>query len=186
MCCLTGQLGLADLGPVEPSSRNKRLPGMPWRRALQLSLLLGSLHGCGGIPGTYSHSPESPTEYANRKSALYDQYHDWKGTKYRYGGMSKNGVDCSGFVYLTFRSKFGVELPRMTLNQSQTGEGISRRELKTGDLVFFRTGSSKRHVGIYMEKRMFLHASSSNGVMLSSLDNNYWASKYWKARRVVD
>ncbi len=156
-----------------------------WPHVLLYVLLIGFLNGCGGLSGPRSHAPSHSAENTSRKSVLYQQYHDWKGTSYRYGGLSKSGVDCSGFVYLTFRSKFGKDLPRSTLYQSQSGEGVSQRELKTGDLVFFLTGSSKRHVGIYVEDRVFLHASTSKGVMLSSLDNSYWASSYWKARRVV-
>ncbi len=156
-----------------------------WPHVLLYVLLLGFLSGCGGLSGPRSHAPPHSVENTSRKSVLYQQYQDWKGARYRHGGLSKGGVDCSGFVYLTFRSKFGVDLPRTTLYQSQSGMGVSQRELKTGDLVFFRTGSSKRHVGIYLEDRIFLHASTSKGVMLSSMDNVYWASSYWKARRVV-
>ena len=120
----------------------------------------------------------------SRKAALYRHYHEWKGTEYRLGGMSKEGIDCSAFVYLTYRSKFGITLPRTTRHQSTRGVPIPQQKLQTGDLVFFKTGVNNRHVGIFLEDRKFLHASSSKGVMISSLDNNYWAGKYWTARRI--
>lgn len=115
---------------------------------------------------------------------LYSQYAEWGGTKYRLGGTDKDGIDCSGFTYVTFVTRFGVRLPRTTSLQVQLGSSVPRRDLQPGDLVFFRTGFKSRHVGIYTGNRRFLHASTSRGVMLSSLDNPYWRGKFWKARRI--
>ena len=112
------------------------------------------------------------------------QHREWKGTPYRYGGLSKRGVDCSGFVYLTYRNKFGINLPRSTEQQSRTGTPISKQQLTAGDLVFFKTGFSKRHVGIYLGNSKFLHASTSQGVTISNMNNVYWRKKYWKAQRI--
>jgi len=102
----------------------------------------------------------------------------------KFGGMSKRGVDCSGFVYLTYRSKFGIDLPRTTDLQSSVGKKIARNNLQAGDLVFFKTGFFRKHVGIYVEDRKFMHASASRGVMVSSLDEEYWADSYWMAKRI--
>ena len=118
------------------------------------------------------------------KNKLYSQYNNWKGVKYRMGGLTKSGIDCSGFVYRTFRSQFGVNIPRTTKLQSSTGKIISKNKLQPGDLVFFKTSTKVRHVGIYLENNNFLHASTSRGVMISKLDNIYWKSKYWKAHRL--
>jgi cell wall-associated NlpC family hydrolase len=118
------------------------------------------------------------------KQQLYRQHKQWQGVKYRIGGLSKSGIDCSGFVHVTYRSKLGVTLPRTTKLQSDLGRSVKQHDLKAGDLVFFKTGLFVRHVGIYVEKRRFLHASTSRGVTISSLDNPYWRSKYWKARRI--
>ncbi|MGB0467487.1 MAG: NlpC/P60 family protein [Pontibacterium sp.] len=117
------------------------------------------------------------------KRALMMQYSDWKGTQYRYGGMSKQGVDCSAFVLLTYQSRLGQRLPRTTLLQSRIGSPVSRRELRAGDLVFFKTSYKVRHVGIFIGDAQFLHASTSKGVTISSLDNNYWSARYWMAKR---
>ena len=117
-------------------------------------------------------------------TALNQQYVDWRHVKYRMGGLSKSGIDCSGLVYKTYRKKFGIDLPRSTEYQSKTGQAIKRNQLKAGDLVFFKTGISRRHVGIYMEKGNFLHVSSSRGVKISNLENSYWRSKYWTSRRL--
>lgn len=115
---------------------------------------------------------------------LVAHYQEWAGTPYRAGGLSQRGVDCSGFVYLTFRDQLGRDLPRTTQEQLRQGKRVARTELDTGDLVFFRTGFKTRHVGIYLGDNQFLHASSSRGVMISSLSNNYWDRAFLQGRRV--
>ena len=118
------------------------------------------------------------------KKLLYDQHREWKGVKYKDNGLSKKGVDCSGLVHLTFRDKFGRNIPRTTSRLLKSGKAISKKNLRPGDLVFFKTGFKKRHVGIYVEKKKFLHASTSRGVTISRLDNVYWKAHYWQARRL--
>lgn len=117
---------------------------------------------------------------------LNDQLHTWRGTPYRYGGMSRSGIDCSGFVLTTFRDKFALQLPRMTSQQAKVGMRIDKDELAPGDLVFFKTGSGENglHVGIYDTDNHFIHASTSQGVVRSSLDNVYWRKNFWQARRI--
>ncbi len=118
------------------------------------------------------------------KKVLYSQFQDWESVQYELGGQSKNGVDCSGFVYVTYQKKFGLTLPRTTKLQSTIGRVVDQWHLEAGDLVFFKTGPMKRHVGMYLDNRQFLHVSASKGVMISSLDNPYWSEKYWKSNRV--
>ena len=122
----------------------------------------------------------------NIKQALYAQFSAWKSVNYRLGGLSKNGIDCSGLVYLTFRDNFGIELPRTTEQQLLSGETVDdQTDLKVGDLVFFKTGIWQRHVGIYLEQNKFLHVSTRKGVIISHLDNPYWRKRYWQAVRVL-
>ncbi|PKH26512.1 endopeptidase [Enterobacterales bacterium CwR94] len=117
---------------------------------------------------------------------LNEQLSQWHGTPYRYGGMSPRGVDCSGFVYLTFRDRFDLQLPRTTVAQTDIGTRIEKEDLLPGDLVFFKTGSGENglHVGIYDTDNQFIHASTSRGVIRSSLDNVYWRKAFWQARRI--
>lgn len=116
---------------------------------------------------------------------LLDFYSEWEGVEYKLGGDSKNGIDCSGFTQKAFKEKFNMTMPRTTTMQSQVGKEIDKSELKSGDLVFFKTGDIN-HVGIYLENGMFIHASTKTGVTISELDNSYFSKSYWKAQRVID
>ena len=118
------------------------------------------------------------------KNVLNQQYADWRHVKYRLGGLSSEGIDCSGLVYRTYRAEFGVDVPRSTEYQSKVGKPVNKKQLKAGDLVFFKTGITTRHVGIYIDKGDFLHVSSSRGVMISNMKNPYWSNTYWKSRRL--
>ena len=129
----------------------------------------------------YIPPEKTPTEKLLEK--LLAQHQEWKGTRYRMGSLSKTGVDCSGFVLLTFRNQFGVELPRSTRDQHKLGQDVKRDQLTAGDLVFFHTGRYD-HVGIYLENDQFLHASTRAGVKISSLSDAYWKKRYWKAKRL--
>lgn len=113
------------------------------------------------------------------------QAEDWKGVPYRAGGLSKAGIDCSGLVHVTYRSVFNLAVPRTTKSLARVGSRVGRGRLRPGDLVFFRTGLRKRHVGIYVADGEFLHASTSRGVTISSLNEDYWDESYRGARRVL-
>lgn len=115
---------------------------------------------------------------------LLQHLEEWQGVPYRYGGMSRSGIDCSGFVALTFRTQFGIHLPRTTAAQIKEGKFVERTKLQAGDLVFFRPERNRRHVGIYLSDGEFIHSGTSLGVGKSSLDNPYWAKRYLQARRV--
>ncbi len=121
---------------------------------------------------------------AEVKHVLNQQHAEWRRVKYRLGGLSSKGIDCSGLVYRTYRSKFGINVPRSTRYQSQVGKHVNKSQLKAGDLVFFKTGITTRHVGMYIDKGDFLHVSSSRGVMISNIENPYWSNTYWKSRRL--
>ena len=117
-------------------------------------------------------------------NGLHRQYAQWKGTRYQFGGLSNKGIDCSGFVHVTFKKQFSINLPRTTVEQKSLGSEVLRKSLQVGDLVFFKTGKRFYHVGIYLKDDHFLHVSSSKGVMISSLDNIYWNKRYLLSRRL--
>lgn len=123
--------------------------------------------------------------YSAVKSSLYQAHSSWEGTPYKFGGTSSRGIDCSAFMQIVFDDYFGIELPRNTKRQMYAGTGVRRSALKTGDLVFFKTGRKTLHVGVLVEEDEFLHASTSQGVTISSMDDYYWKSRYLAGRRVV-
>ena len=109
-------------------------------------------------------------------------------TPYKYGGNSENGIDCSAFTQQVYDNTLGVKLPRSAGAQYKTGEKISSKtSLQFGDLIFFDTRSSSYpgHVGIYIGENMFAHASLSQGVIVSSLKSNYYATRFIGARRYI-
>jgi len=145
-------------------------------------LILYSLTACGGV----QHSPP-PVKISKSDSPivqkLHAHYNEWRGVRYHEGGQSKNGVDCSGFVQLAYKHKLKKNIPRSTELMSNSGKSVQMKNMRPGDVVFFKTGWKKRHVGIYIGKGEFIHASSSRGVMKSKLRNPYWSDAYWMSRR---
>ncbi|WP_284204939.1 NlpC/P60 family protein [Psychromonas marina] len=117
---------------------------------------------------------------------LRKEFSKWQGTPYRLGGNSKKGIDCSALVQNIYRDSFNITLPRTTETQVEQGYLVYRNQLQIGDLVFFKTGWNTRHVGIYIGNEEFIHASTSQGVITSSLNNVYWKPRYWQAKRILD
>ena len=117
--------------------------------------------------------------------AIEKEAKKWLGTKYKYGGTTRKGVDCSGLVMEVYRVVFGVKLPRNSAEQSRFCKEIKKKDLKKGDLVFFSINSSLvNHVGIYLEDGKFIHASRK-GVVISNLNENYYKKHYQTAGRVT-
>ncbi len=129
--------------------------------------------------------PQSVSPALIRK-ALLDEHQRWVGTPYVLGGTTHRGIDCSALMQHIFGEAFAFELPRTTEEQVLEGNRIAEQNLKAGDLVFFQPPGPYNHVGVYVGDGYFLHASSSQGVKLSRLDNVYWKRYYWQARRPVE
>ena len=122
---------------------------------------------------------------AKLKSKAVQQALRLRGSRYRYGGTSRGGFDCSGFTSYVY-SRLGVRLPHSSSAQFGCGRPVSRGDLKPGDLVFFgRGGRYVGHVGIYVGDNRFVHASNpSRGVVVDSMGSAYYARNYRGARRV--
>lgn len=132
--------------------------------------------------------PISNTDKEDQKNMLfYAELAGWLDVPYKYAQMSKSGTDCSGFVYQVYKKIYNLDLPRSTAGLSTYKiPKIGQNNLKTGDLVLFATGKNKKtinHVGIYLKNRKFIHASTSRGVIVSSLDENYYKKAYVTAKR---
>jgi cell wall-associated NlpC family hydrolase len=114
---------------------------------------------------------------------LLEGIDQWYGTRYRLGGTTKKGVDCSAFVGAIYASVFGIALPRTAREQYKYCRRVQRTELQEGDLVFFNTHGGVSHVGIYLQNNKFVHASVSNGVTISDLYDPYYLQRYVGAGR---
>lgn len=110
---------------------------------------------------------------------LLKSYTNWKGTKYQLGGDSKEGIDCSGLTRRIYREVYGIELPRRTYEQVKIGSGIERKDLKPGDIVYFKPEGTGSHTAVYLGETLFINASTAKGVVISTLENTYW-NKYFE------
>jgi len=112
---------------------------------------------------------------------------EWWGTRYCMGGSSKNCIDCSAFTQEVMRSVYGVQLPRTAQEQYDASQKVDLQDLKQGDLVFFHSGrrGGISHVGVYIANNKFVHASTSGGVTISDLNDNYWRAKFKGGGRVL-
>lgn len=119
---------------------------------------------------------------------LYIEAANWIGTPYRYGGTTKKGVDCSGLTMSIYRTVYKKKLSRNSEEQRDKDcQRVLKRNLREGDLVFFHNGKKKRrasHVGIYLKDGRFIHASTSVGVVVSSLNERYYSSHWLQGGRV--
>ncbi|MFC1235554.1 NlpC/P60 family protein [Vibrio sp. F74] len=143
------------------------------------------LTACSSKKQSTELSNSAQSVFLEDSNVIYKQpYNTWQGTPYKYGGTNKNGIDCSAFVQAIYLEAENQHLPRTTYAQSKLGVEIKLGKAQSGDLVFFKTGRKDRHVGIYLGDNKFMHASTSKGVIISRLNNPYWASVFWQVRRI--
>ncbi|MCC5815060.1 MAG: C40 family peptidase [Leptospira sp.] len=124
-------------------------------------------------------------------ASLYTVVNGWIGTRYKFGGNTKAGVDCSGFtLHVLIDPKIGVPkgfVPRRATPQASLGSLVQNRNMQAGDLVFFSASPNQTkitHVGLVMKNRDFSHASSTRGVVIQSLDSKWWKERYVTSRRI--
>ena len=138
---------------------------------------------CSTIQFKYAQILNKDVELVTNKS-LFNFIDEWWATRYRYGGTSKKGIDCSSYTRHLLNEVFGLVLPRTAREQYAVCSRVNREDLLEGDLVFFNTRGGVSHVGVYLGEGYFTHSSSSAGVTISSLDDNYYSKKYIGGGRV--
>ena len=118
----------------------------------------------------------------NDNHALYVESAQWLGVPYRNGGTTEQGIDCSGLTSAIYKKVYRKSLERNSDDQRKKDcRKVKKSKLREGDLVFFHNGRKKKtatHVGIYLKDRKFIHASSRQGVIISTIDEDYW-EKHW-------
>ncbi|MBQ7279690.1 MAG: C40 family peptidase [Bacteroidales bacterium] len=120
---------------------------------------------------------EASDKGKNKK--LYAVIKPWMGVPYKYGGTTKQGIDCSGFVGNIYREAYGITLHRTANDMQQDVKKVSKSQLREGDLVFFVNSHGKvSHVGIYLHDGLFVHSSTSRGVIISPLSDSYWSQHF--------
>lgn len=149
-------------------------------------ILLLLITSCGGARKT-SIKKISTT----KTDRIIQQAQSFAGTRYKFGGTSRKGMDCSGLIYTAFQNE-NIVLPRVSRDMAKRGKPVKTRDIEKGDLVFFRTNKSKKrinHVGLVTQVRdgeiYFIHATTSKGVLTSNLNERYWNNAYAMARRVL-
>lgn len=125
-----------------------------------------------------------------RKVEIIDYAKSFQGTRYKFGGNTKAGMDCSGLVCSAFEQQ-DIQLPRMSREMATKGLQIALKEVEPGDLIFFKTNNQRtiNHVGLVVESEdgdiRFIHSTTQRGVIISSMDEAYWKRSFVQARRVI-
>lgn len=129
-------------------------------------------------------SPLPKSEINDLRLKIIEIAEDWLGTNYLWGGESKSGADCSGFVQSVF-AEAGINIPRTSRQQYSAALTILKINAKPGDLIFFKSGSTINHVGIYIGNNTMIHSSSTYGVVRQSINDNYYVKRFAGFGRLI-
>ena len=165
-------IGMSARAPIKPKIRG--ISGKVTKAALDFSSVIET---CTSLQFKYAQIMNMDVE-AVINLPLYNFLEDWWGTRYRYGGMGRNGIDCSAYSGALLNEVFKIKTPRTARAMYGVSEKISRKNLKEGDLVFFNTRGGVSHVGVYLGNGFFTHASSGNGVTINNLNENYYNRRF--------
>ena len=122
----------------------------------------------------------------NEDKQLITEIAGWLTVPYKFGGKTKEGTDCSGFTTAVYKNLYKVDLYRSSEDQLKNVNLVEKSSLKEGDLLFFKISGDKiSHVGIYIAKNKFIHASTKRGVVINDLTEEYYSKTFYKAGRVI-
>lgn len=167
-----------------------------WFYTLFIALSVGILSSCSTSKKITAYAEPSASQkeqqvFPPKKSQtgkIIEEAHTWIGTPYKHAGQEKGvGTDCSGFVMMVYQTVTGEQLPRNSAKQAEYCNQVKDEEVAEGDLVFFATGKDPQkisHVGIVIDNKSFIHASSSKGVIVSDLTSNYYRERFLMFGRV--
>lgn len=147
---------------------------------------VSAIENCSSLQFKYAILLDMDVEQVTNK-VLINEIENWLDTRYRYGGTSEKGIDCSAYTGTLLADVYGLNVPRTSRDQYAESEKVEREDLVQGDLVFFNTtrrGRGVSHVGLYLGNGYFTHAGSSTGVTISNLNEGYWSSKYRGGGRI--
>ncbi|XMO87347.1 C40 family peptidase [Algibacter sp. AS12] len=140
---------------------------------------------------TYKKPSNTASRNISKADYIVDYAKQFKGVRYKWGGTTKSGMDCSGLIYESFNS-YDITLPRISRDMAKKGFKIALKKVTKGDLLFFKTGNRRNsinHVGLIVDIRdndiKFIHATTSKGVIISGLNESYWLKAFHEARRVL-
>ena len=128
---------------------------------------------------------------AKKATKIVEYAKTFEGTRYKFGGTDKKGMDCSGLVYTSFKNE-NILLPRISRDMATKGIEIGLSDTEKGDLLFFKTSKNRKeinHVGLVVENQkgtiLFIHSTTSKGVIISSLEESYWKDAFVEVRRII-
>lgn len=141
---------------------------------------------------TSCKTSSSTTSSSNKLAEkIIDEAKSKIGSPYRFGGTTNAGYDCSGLVFTSFK-KYDISLPRISKDMAKEGKNINKSNAQKGDLIFFKTGGSSQinHVGLIVEVNRddikFVHSSTTKGVIISSLNEEYFRKAFTQINRILE
>ena len=120
----------------------------------------------------------SPEE---QRTIFIEQCKEYLGTPYKYGGISKTGMDCSGFIFTSAKQSLGIKLPRRAEDLYNATERLEKEQLQPGDFLFFKAANTVNHAAVYLGNDEFIHSASDGpktGVIISKLSDSYWNTTF--------
>lgn len=161
------------------------------KNLLFIILLLFILSSCSSTKSVVNNHSKKKSKSISKADIIVANALQYKGVKYKYGGTTRKGMDCSGVVYVSFGAE-NIQLPRSSRFMANEGKKIPLQKVKKGDLLFFkisRRSNQINHVGLVTEIKngqiFFIHSTSSRGVIVSSMSEKYWKNTFVKATNIL-